>query len=166
MYNQWERRLTLYLSRVCQHVWIFSLIFKNDYPHIVSHHEYLLVIRFLCTPLPLFSACPCIHGECENRPDSDGSCKAYTCQATYTGKFCERHTQACGPSVEFCHAHASCDFNGGAVRWAPRLEFGLVVTLVKMQVIFECMGKTNDKTTGCIWCFFAATTSAKELTVF
>ncbi|KAG9339929.1 hypothetical protein JZ751_022242 [Albula glossodonta] len=60
--------------------------------------------------------CPCIHGECDNRPDSDGSCKPDTCMNEYTGKFCERHTKACGPRVQFCHAHASCDFNGGAVR--------------------------------------------------
>ncbi|KAJ8411408.1 hypothetical protein AAFF_G00174140 [Aldrovandia affinis] len=67
--------------------------------------------------------CPCIHGECDNRPDSDGSCKLNTCQATYTGRFCERHTQACGPSVQFCHAHATCDFNGGAVRCVCKLGY-------------------------------------------
>ncbi|XP_035257311.1 stabilin-2 isoform X1 [Anguilla anguilla] len=60
--------------------------------------------------------CPCIHGECDNRPDGDGSCKPGTCQDGYTGRFCERHTQTCGPRVEFCHSHAICDFNGGAVR--------------------------------------------------
>ncbi|XP_061085042.1 stabilin-2 [Conger conger] len=60
--------------------------------------------------------CPCIHGECDNRPDGDGSCKPGTCQEGYTGRFCERHTQTCGPRVQFCHAHATCDFNGGAVR--------------------------------------------------
>ncbi|KAJ8333295.1 hypothetical protein SKAU_G00421910 [Synaphobranchus kaupii] len=60
--------------------------------------------------------CTCIHGECDNGPDSDGSCKPDTCQAGYTGKYCERHTQTCGPRVEFCHSHATCDFNGGAVR--------------------------------------------------
>ncbi|KAG7454371.1 hypothetical protein MATL_G00259010 [Megalops atlanticus] len=56
--------------------------------------------------------CACIHGECDNRPEGDGACKPNTCQTGYTGKFCERHTQACGPRVEFCHAHATCDFNG------------------------------------------------------
>ncbi|KAJ8245363.1 hypothetical protein GJAV_G00269960 [Gymnothorax javanicus] len=60
--------------------------------------------------------CQCIHGECDSRPDGDGSCKPGTCQPGYTGRFCERHTQTCGPMVEFCHSHATCDFNGGAVR--------------------------------------------------
>ncbi|XP_066561323.1 stabilin-2 isoform X2 [Amia ocellicauda] len=60
--------------------------------------------------------CPCVHGECDNRPESDGSCKEGTCQATYTGRFCERHVQTCGPRVEYCHAHADCDFNDGAVK--------------------------------------------------
>uniref|UniRef100_W5NCW4 Stabilin 2 n=1 Tax=Lepisosteus oculatus TaxID=7918 RepID=W5NCW4_LEPOC len=61
-------------------------------------------------------SCPCVHGQCDNRPDSDGSCKQGTCQPEYTGRFCERQAQPCGPRVDYCHAHAACDFNGGAVR--------------------------------------------------
>ncbi|MBN3320010.1 STAB2 protein, partial [Atractosteus spatula] len=61
-------------------------------------------------------SCPCVHGQCDNRPDSDGSCKQDTCQPGYTGRFCERQAQPCGPRVDYCHAHAACDFNGGAVR--------------------------------------------------
>ncbi|MGH0148080.1 UNVERIFIED_CONTAM: hypothetical protein FKN15_012026 [Acipenser sinensis] len=57
--------------------------------------------------------CPCIHGECDNRPESSGACKEGTCQSDYTGKFCERHTSPCGPRVQFCHAHATCDYSSG-----------------------------------------------------
>ncbi|XP_062339471.1 stabilin-2 [Osmerus eperlanus] len=60
--------------------------------------------------------CDCIHGECDNRVEADGRCKSDSCQNGYTGKYCERHTQACGTLVQFCHAHAECDFNGGAVK--------------------------------------------------
>ncbi|XP_052316183.1 stabilin-2 isoform X1 [Oncorhynchus keta] len=60
--------------------------------------------------------CDCIHGVCDNRPEADGRCKVDSCQQGYTGQYCERHTQACGPQVTFCHAHAECNFNGGAVR--------------------------------------------------
>ncbi|XP_028673278.2 stabilin-2 [Erpetoichthys calabaricus] len=59
--------------------------------------------------------CPCIHGECDNRPDSLGACKEGTCLPEYTGKFCERHIRPCGAQIQFCHAHANCDFNNGAV---------------------------------------------------
>uniref|UniRef100_A0A673XQ06 Stabilin 2 n=1 Tax=Salmo trutta TaxID=8032 RepID=A0A673XQ06_SALTR len=50
--------------------------------------------------------CDCIHGVCDNRPEADGRCKVDSCQPGYTGQYCERHTQACGPQVTFCHAHA------------------------------------------------------------
>ncbi|XP_045064444.1 stabilin-2 isoform X2 [Coregonus clupeaformis] len=60
--------------------------------------------------------CDCIHGVCDNRPEADGRCKVDSCQPGYTGQYCERHTQACGPQVTFCHAYAKCDFNGGAVK--------------------------------------------------
>ncbi|XP_041833045.1 stabilin-2 [Melanotaenia boesemani] len=60
--------------------------------------------------------CPCIHGQCDNRPDSDGRCKVDSCVRGYTGLFCERRTSACGGQVQFCHAHADCDFSQGAPR--------------------------------------------------
>uniref|UniRef100_A0A3Q1H6M0 Uncharacterized protein n=1 Tax=Anabas testudineus TaxID=64144 RepID=A0A3Q1H6M0_ANATE len=50
--------------------------------------------------------CPCIHGQCDNRPDSDGRCKLDSCQKGFTGRFCDRQTAACGVQVQFCHAHA------------------------------------------------------------
>uniref|UniRef100_A0AAZ3NWQ7 Stabilin 2 n=1 Tax=Oncorhynchus tshawytscha TaxID=74940 RepID=A0AAZ3NWQ7_ONCTS len=52
--------------------------------------------------------CDCIHGVCDNRPEAEGRCKVDSCQQGYTGQYCERHTQACGPQVTFCHAHADC----------------------------------------------------------
>uniref|UniRef100_A0A8P4K5U1 Stabilin 2 n=1 Tax=Dicentrarchus labrax TaxID=13489 RepID=A0A8P4K5U1_DICLA len=50
--------------------------------------------------------CPCIHGQCDNRPDSDGRCKVGSCLSGFTGPFCERRTAVCGIQVQFCHAHA------------------------------------------------------------
>uniref|UniRef100_A0A8C5FQV0 Stabilin 2 n=1 Tax=Gadus morhua TaxID=8049 RepID=A0A8C5FQV0_GADMO len=57
--------------------------------------------------------CPCLQGTCDNRPDSDGRCRPDSCLPGYTGAHCERHTQACGPNVHFCHANADCDFSQG-----------------------------------------------------
>ena len=64
----------------------------------------------------LSSACPCIHGQCDNRPDSDGRCKPDSCQTGFTGRFCDRATAACGVLAQFCHAHAACSFNQGTTR--------------------------------------------------
>ncbi|XP_035536186.1 stabilin-2 [Morone saxatilis] len=60
--------------------------------------------------------CPCIHGQCDNRPDSDGRCKVGSCLSGFTGPFCERRTAACGVQAQFCHAHADCDFSKGTTR--------------------------------------------------
>ncbi|KAF7646718.1 hypothetical protein LDENG_00183230 [Lucifuga dentata] len=60
--------------------------------------------------------CNCIHGQCDNRPESDGQCKVDTCLPGYTGRYCERQTQACGVQAQFCHAHADCDFNQGTTK--------------------------------------------------
>ncbi|KAM7367455.1 hypothetical protein PAMP_015355 [Pampus punctatissimus] len=60
--------------------------------------------------------CPCIHGQCDNRPDSDGRCKVDSCLMGFTGSFCDRRTTACGIQAQFCHAHADCDFSNGAAR--------------------------------------------------
>ncbi|XP_075967354.1 LOW QUALITY PROTEIN: stabilin-2 [Anarhichas minor] len=55
--------------------------------------------------------CPCIHGQCDNRPDSDGHCKLDSCLKGFTDRFCDRMTVACGVQAQFCHAHAECNFN-------------------------------------------------------
>uniref|UniRef100_A0A3Q3W761 Uncharacterized protein n=1 Tax=Mola mola TaxID=94237 RepID=A0A3Q3W761_MOLML len=60
--------------------------------------------------------CPCIHGQCDNRPDSDGRCKPDSCLTGFTGPFCDHQTAACGARVQFCHAHADCDFSQGTPR--------------------------------------------------
>uniref|UniRef100_A0A3B4AWJ5 EGF-like domain-containing protein n=1 Tax=Periophthalmus magnuspinnatus TaxID=409849 RepID=A0A3B4AWJ5_9GOBI len=60
--------------------------------------------------------CPCIHGQCDNRPESDGRCKPNSCAKGFTGLFCERQTAPCGINAQFCHAHADCDFSQGNVR--------------------------------------------------
>uniref|UniRef100_A0A671QZM6 Stabilin-2-like n=1 Tax=Sinocyclocheilus anshuiensis TaxID=1608454 RepID=A0A671QZM6_9TELE len=51
--------------------------------------------------------CGCIHGVCDNRPESSGKCKQGSCKEGYTGEFCEQQTQLCGPNQP-CHAHANC----------------------------------------------------------
>ncbi|KAM3858894.1 stabilin-2 [Diretmus argenteus] len=60
--------------------------------------------------------CDCIHGQCDNRPEADGRCKVDSCLSGYIGRYCERRTQACGAMVQFCHAHADCDFNEGTTK--------------------------------------------------
>ncbi|XP_034530059.1 stabilin-2 [Notolabrus celidotus] len=60
--------------------------------------------------------CPCVHGQCDNSPDSGGRCKLDSCQTGFTGLFCDRRTKACGIQAQFCHAHADCDFSQGTPR--------------------------------------------------
>ncbi|XP_039999160.1 stabilin-2 isoform X2 [Xiphias gladius] len=62
------------------------------------------------------TTCPCIHGQCDNRPDSDGRCKPESCLKGFTGWFCDRQTAACGVQAQFCHAHADCDFSKRTTR--------------------------------------------------
>ncbi|XP_077355725.1 stabilin-2 [Festucalex cinctus] len=59
------------------------------------------------------TTCPCVHGMCDNRPESDGRCKPSSCALGFTGPFCERRTSPCGVAGHFCHAHADCDFSRG-----------------------------------------------------
>uniref|UniRef100_H3AR94 Stabilin 2 n=1 Tax=Latimeria chalumnae TaxID=7897 RepID=H3AR94_LATCH len=59
--------------------------------------------------------CFCLHGECDNKPNSDGACKPASCELGYAGKFCDRKTSPCGPLIQYCHAHANCDSSNGAV---------------------------------------------------
>ncbi|XP_051974737.1 stabilin-2 [Xyrauchen texanus] len=56
--------------------------------------------------------CGCIHGVCDNSPESGGKCKQSSCKEGYTGEFCEQQTQECGPNQP-CHAHADCVSNKG-----------------------------------------------------
>ncbi|KAM4711664.1 stabilin-2 [Anableps anableps] len=67
--------------------------------------------------------CPCIHGQCDNRPDSDGRCKLDSCLRGFTGRFCERQTYVCGGLAQFCHAHADCDFTDGSPRCVCKAGF-------------------------------------------
>ncbi|XP_071358845.1 stabilin-2 isoform X1 [Trachinotus anak] len=62
------------------------------------------------------TTCHCIHGQCDNRPDSDGRCKPDSCLMGFTGRFCDRQTAACGVQAQFCHAHADCDFSQETTR--------------------------------------------------
>ncbi|XP_027899534.1 stabilin-2 isoform X1 [Xiphophorus couchianus] len=67
--------------------------------------------------------CPCVHGQCDNRPDSDGRCKLDSCLRGFTGRFCERQTSVCGGLAQFCHAHADCDFTDGSPRCVCKAGF-------------------------------------------
>ncbi|XP_045682562.1 stabilin-2 [Phyllostomus hastatus] len=57
--------------------------------------------------------CLCIHGTCDNRVDSDGACLAGTCREGSVGTFCHKQTSACGPYMQFCHIHATCEYSNG-----------------------------------------------------
>ncbi|XP_058597564.1 stabilin-2 isoform X1 [Neofelis nebulosa] len=57
--------------------------------------------------------CLCIYGTCNNRIDSDGACLAGTCREGSTGTFCHKQTSTCGPYVQSCHIHATCEYSHG-----------------------------------------------------
>ncbi|KAG8514099.1 Stabilin-2, partial [Galemys pyrenaicus] len=57
--------------------------------------------------------CLCIYGTCDNRIDSDGACLAGTCREGSAGRFCHKQTAACGPHMQFCHIHATCEYSKG-----------------------------------------------------
>ncbi|XP_005865310.1 PREDICTED: stabilin-2 [Myotis brandtii] len=57
--------------------------------------------------------CLCIDGTCDNRVDSDGACLPGTCREGSAGRFCHKQTSACGPYVQFCHIHATCEYSNG-----------------------------------------------------
>uniref|UniRef100_A0AC11BK35 Stabilin 2 n=1 Tax=Ovis aries TaxID=9940 RepID=A0AC11BK35_SHEEP len=57
--------------------------------------------------------CPCIFGTCDNRIDSDGACLPGTCRNGSAGRFCHKQTSVCGPYVQFCHIHATCEYSDG-----------------------------------------------------
>ncbi|XP_072438182.1 stabilin-1 isoform X1 [Chiloscyllium punctatum] len=62
--------------------------------------------------------CPCLHGICDNRPENGGICQPGTCAEGYTGTFCDKETESCGPSglSQFCHAFAVCEYDNGSTR--------------------------------------------------
>ncbi|KAF4022591.1 hypothetical protein G4228_014958, partial [Cervus hanglu yarkandensis] len=57
--------------------------------------------------------CPCVFGTCDNRIDSDGACLPGTCRNDSAGRFCHRQTSVCGPYMQFCHIHATCEYSDG-----------------------------------------------------
>uniref|UniRef100_A0A3Q4I1D9 Stabilin 2 n=1 Tax=Neolamprologus brichardi TaxID=32507 RepID=A0A3Q4I1D9_NEOBR len=84
-----------------------------------AHCNSTVTVHTLVKP----GTCPCIHGQCDNRPDSDGRCKVDSCQQGYTGPLCDRQTAACGAQAQFCHAHADCDFSQGTVKCICKTGF-------------------------------------------
>uniref|UniRef100_A0A8C9BB91 Stabilin-2 n=1 Tax=Phocoena sinus TaxID=42100 RepID=A0A8C9BB91_PHOSS len=57
--------------------------------------------------------CLCGFGTCDNRIDSDGACLPGTCRDGSAGRFCHKQTSACGPYMQFCHIHATCEYSNG-----------------------------------------------------
>ncbi|KAK7813715.1 hypothetical protein U0070_001421, partial [Myodes glareolus] len=57
--------------------------------------------------------CLCVHGACDNRIDSDGACLSGTCREGTSGRFCDKKPSACGPFVQLCHIHATCEYSDG-----------------------------------------------------
>nr|XP_015202668.1 PREDICTED: stabilin-1 [Lepisosteus oculatus] len=62
--------------------------------------------------------CQCLHGVCDNRPGSQGVCRAGSCKEGYTGDFCEKTSKPCGPVglLEYCHIHAYCSYTGDSTK--------------------------------------------------
>ncbi|GCB71912.1 hypothetical protein scyTo_0006110 [Scyliorhinus torazame] len=62
--------------------------------------------------------CPCLHGICDNRPANAGICQPGTCEEGFTGIFCDKKTESCGPSglSQYCHAFAVCEYDNGTTR--------------------------------------------------
>ncbi|KAH1167445.1 hypothetical protein KIL84_002928 [Mauremys mutica] len=59
--------------------------------------------------------CGCIHGICDNRPGSKGKCQSRSCKDGYTGEFCDKTSQNCGPTAsQYCHRNAVCSLNNTA----------------------------------------------------
>lgn len=53
------------------------------------------------------SACRCVRGVCDNRPEAKGACKPQSCQQGIMGELCNKHALPCGPSQK-CHIQANC----------------------------------------------------------
>ncbi|XP_058534492.1 stabilin-1 [Ochotona princeps] len=62
--------------------------------------------------------CGCVHGLCDNRPGSGGTCQHGTCAPGFSGRFCNESTMDCGPSglSQLCHLHAHCVSQAGVAR--------------------------------------------------
>ncbi|KAJ8258317.1 hypothetical protein COCON_G00173290 [Conger conger] len=58
--------------------------------------------------------CRCVHGVCDNRPGSAGKCRLGSCQAGYSGDFCDKMAKPCDSdgTFEHCHINAYCTFEG------------------------------------------------------
>ncbi|XP_048463436.1 stabilin-2-like isoform X1 [Rhincodon typus] len=67
--------------------------------------------------------CRCVHGKCDNSVTGNGACKVNSCTSRYSGVFCERQTMPCGPSVQFCHAHANCEYKNGTLSCVCKPNF-------------------------------------------
>ncbi|GAB1295460.1 Stabilin-2 [Apodemus speciosus] len=83
-----------------------SFEFVRSLPDVGSKHQSMLVP----VSLVLAWACPCVHGTCDNRLHGDGACLSGTCREGTAGRLCDKQTSACGPFVQFCHVHATCEY--------------------------------------------------------
>uniref|UniRef100_A0A3Q3WJQ0 Uncharacterized protein n=1 Tax=Mola mola TaxID=94237 RepID=A0A3Q3WJQ0_MOLML len=58
--------------------------------------------------------CHCVHGVCDNRPDSGGVCRRGSCLEGYSGDNCDKRATPCNSDGlhEHCHIHAYCVSKG------------------------------------------------------
>ncbi|CAH7321829.1 stabilin-2 [Phodopus roborovskii] len=85
--------------------------------------------------------CLCAHGACDNRVDSDGACLSGTCREGTTGKFCDKQTSACGPYLQLCNIHATCEYSNGTARCVCNEGYEGDGTLCSKKD--PCMGSTS-----------------------
>ncbi|XP_075431120.1 stabilin-1 isoform X3 [Ascaphus truei] len=64
--------------------------------------------------------CKCVHGLCDNRPGSRGVCQGGRCKEGYTGEFCDRRSEPCGPLniSQYCHLNSVCETTDNITRCA------------------------------------------------
>ncbi|XP_041945198.1 stabilin-1 isoform X2 [Alosa sapidissima] len=58
--------------------------------------------------------CHCVHGECDNRPHSQGICRRGSCLEGYSGDHCDKTATPCNSDgvFEHCHINAYCSYSG------------------------------------------------------
>ncbi|KAK1799743.1 hypothetical protein P4O66_006276 [Electrophorus voltai] len=58
--------------------------------------------------------CRCVHGVCDNRPNSLGVCRRGSCHPGYSGELCDQAAALCSSDGAYthCHIHGYCKYSG------------------------------------------------------
>uniref|UniRef100_A0A4W4EY81 Stabilin 1 n=1 Tax=Electrophorus electricus TaxID=8005 RepID=A0A4W4EY81_ELEEL len=58
--------------------------------------------------------CHCVHGVCDNRPNSLGVCRRGSCHPGYSGELCDQAAALCSSDGAYthCHIHGYCKYSG------------------------------------------------------